>query len=55
MYYYDALTFHITVQWLIKPNGPQTMVTPVTFAIANIILCMYNDDASLQHINMYII
>ena len=31
-------TFHITVQWLIKPSGPQKTVTPVTFPIAMIII-----------------
>ena len=31
-------TFHITVQWLIKPSGPQKTVTPVIFSIAMIIM-----------------
>ena len=39
-------TFHITVQWLIKPSGPQKTVTPVTFSIAMIIMAcqsLYKD------------
>ena len=33
-------TFHITVQRLIKPTGPQKILTPVTFPIADMYTCV---------------
>ena len=40
-------TFHITVQRLIKPTGPQKILPPVTFPMANIYVHMYDDNYNI--------